>query len=1057
MKAFFRSLFILPVFEAEEKKYRADLLTAILWTLLFASIPYAFYAVFTEPTFLRQALFEITFNAALSLLLFYLIRRGQVYSASYIEVASLWVILTIGAMTDSGIYSLAYIFGYTLVIIIAGVLLGFRLAFFVTLISIAAGGWMLYAEASGQFAFKTIGSPGAFWILSALVFFILLFLQYISYGLIQTSLKRARASEERYRLILSVSTDYIFETVIDENGINQLFWVGGAFERLTGYAFEEYLATGGWLAHLHPEDSAKDAADLEALKRNQNLISEIRTLKKSGELCWVRISARPIWDSAKNRVGGIIGSAQDITTLKLAEEAEKRSLQLQVRMIENASDMAWIKDLNSRYLAVNEKLAEFEGLSREELVGKTDYDLAEPEVAEAFQADDAQVIATQKSKRIEEKVKDHSGRVYWAETIKTPIFNSKGEVIGTSGISRDIHARKELEFAQQRRRELLEKVIELGKTVTATSSLVETVKQIWHGVHDTLEFDRLAIFIYNPENLSIEGTLGTDRDGQMEETWGISFSISDEAAHRLNEVLQNPSGMYFTHQYDVENNIAPEDEMYGVKDFVALAAWVGNKPVAVICADHVLTQRPITEEQLEALRLFSGYAALAIENSKLHERLQSELIQKQTDEEKEKARGATLEEVIKLGQYVTESSKVITSEANAGVYELEITLIRIWQGVRYGLGFDRIGIFLYDAEAQQMQGSFGTSNQGEMTDEWQDTIPIPTSTAFLRVLRASGAVYVTHDYEQDHPNHAGGVMAGVKDFCAVAARAGEKPIAVLCVDNNITKRPITAQQVEALRLFAGYAGLAIENSRLNSALQNELLQRKKFIQELEAKNAELERFTYTVSHDLKSPLVTINGFLSYLEKDALAGNFERVRHGTNRIVLAVDKMQRLLNDLLELSRIGRLINPPVEISFNQIVEDAVELLHGQLQETGVKVELQQTEIAIQGDRTRLTEALQNLIENAIKFTGGQANPTIQIGSRSGETHSPIFYVKDNGVGIHPEYHERVFGLFNKLDANSQGTGIGLTLVKRIIEVHGGRIWVESEPNQGATFYFTIPQ
>jgi signal transduction histidine kinase len=299
-------------------------------------------------------------------------------------------------------------------------------------------------------------------------------------------------------------------------------------------------------------------------------------------------------------------------------------------------------------------------------------------------------------------------------------------------------------------------------------------------------------------------------------------------------------------------------------------------------------------------------------------------------------------------------------------------------------------------------------------------------------------------------------MYGVQDFAAIGVWAGEKPMAVICVDHKTSGRPIASEQLEALRLFAGYAGLAIENAKLNNALQNELTQRKKFIEELESKNAELERFTYTVSHDLKSPLVTINGFLGYVEKDARAGDFEKLKSNMHRIHMAVDKMQRLLKDLLELSRIGRLINTPVEISFNEIVKDAVEILQGQLKERNLTVEYQETDLMIKGDHTRLVEVLQNLLENAIKFMGDQPKPHIQIDSQINEQEEIVFSVRDNGIGIEPEYHEKIFGLFNKLDSDSTGTGIGLTLVKRIIEVHGGRIWVESKMGEGTTFYFTLP-
>jgi signal transduction histidine kinase len=237
-------------------------------------------------------------------------------------------------------------------------------------------------------------------------------------------------------------------------------------------------------------------------------------------------------------------------------------------------------------------------------------------------------------------------------------------------------------------------------------------------------------------------------------------------------------------------------------------------------------------------------------------------------------------------------------------------------------------------------------------------------------------------------------------------------------------------------------------------------EREKLISEFERKNAELERFTYTVSHDLKSPLITIKGFLGFLSADAQSGNIKRLNSDIQRISDAADKMQLLLNDLLELSRIGRLVNKPQFINLNDLISDVLELLHGRLHGGAVPVyvDVQENLQGIYGDRPRLFEVLQNLIDNAAKFMGDQPNPRIEIGQEgTREDGSSVLFVRDNGIGIDPKFKDRIFGLFDKLDPRSDGTGIGLALAKRIIEFHGGRIWVESEPGKGATFYFTLPQ
>ncbi len=149
------------------------------------------------------------------------------------------------------------------------------------------------------------------------------------------------------------------------------------------------------------------------------------------------------------------------------------------------------------------------------------------------------------------------------------------------------------------------------------------------------------------------------------------------------------------------------------------------------------------------------------------------------------------------------------------------------------------------------------------------------------------------------------------------------------------------------------------------------------------------------------------------------------------------------------------MNPSQNVNFGEIVREAVELVHGQIQSRGIHISIQEKLPIVYGDRRRLVEVLQNLIDNAAKFMGDQSAPHIEIGLSGYELGLPVFYVRDNGIGIDPAHHDRIFGLFNKLDTASEGTGIGLALVKRIIEIHGGRIWVQSEVNSGATFFFTL--
>jgi len=241
-----------------------------------------------------------------------------------------------------------------------------------------------------------------------------------------------------------------------------------------------------------------------------------------------------------------------------------------------------------------------------------------------------------------------------------------------------------------------------------------------------------------------------------------------------------------------------------------------------------------------------------------------------------------------------------------------------------------------------------------------------------------------------------------------------------------------------------------ENKAVEKVIQQQ-------IKDLEAKNSEMERFTYTVSHDLRSPLVTIKGFSTMILEDLKEGNLERIQGDLQRVINAANKMDELLQDLLELSRIGRMLNQYTRISMNNLVNDVAELLNGPLKAAGVELVIEKDLPEVWGDQSRLREVIQNLIENAIKFRGEQSNPVIRVGYHNyAEEH--VFFVQDNGIGIDNQYIDKIFGLFDKLDNHSEGNGIGLALVKRIVEFHEGRIWVESPgKGYGSTFYFALPK
>ncbi len=232
-------------------------------------------------------------------------------------------------------------------------------------------------------------------------------------------------------------------------------------------------------------------------------------------------------------------------------------------------------------------------------------------------------------------------------------------------------------------------------------------------------------------------------------------------------------------------------------------------------------------------------------------------------------------------------------------------------------------------------------------------------------------------------------------------------------------------------------------------------ERERILKDLEVKNSEMERFVYTVSHDLRSPLVTIQGYTELLRKDIERNEAEQVETDLKYIANAATTMDLLLKNTLQLSRIGRMANPPEDVPFGVIVKEALELTAEQIKSSGVEVSTAKDFPTVHVDRMRIREVLVNLIGNSIRYKGEQPSPKINIWYRV-DGEETVFFVQDNGIGIDPSQHKKVFDLFYKVDKSSEGTGAGLAIVKRIIEVHGGRIWIESEKGKGCTICFTLP-
>ena len=577
---------------------------------------------------------------------------------------------------------------------------------------------------------------------------------------------------------------------------------------------------------------------------------------------------------------------------------------------------------------------------------------------------------------------------------------------------------------------------ESAAIVAASLDVSETVRLVLEQIQRVVQYDSASVWLYQGEKAIMVGSNGLPPGAELPGDYILNDDAPDAAFWKGNNIP-------YVLIDDVQDNYpdfrkAPVDYIHG---WLAVPLRARGKLTGFIALDSRSSGK-FTERDAEVALTFASQVSIALENSRLFADLQSEL-----DERRKLI--AELEMKNAEAETLQESAAIV-----AATLEKNEAIERILEQLKRVVPYDSASVQLLKKDSLEIVGGAGLP-LGD--DELGTVFNINENEPAYPVLNGDLPYILYKDIREIIPNFGGVTHDSIHSWMAIPLKIKDKVMGIIALD-GIEIAQFSERHAQLAVTYANQVAIALENARLFSDLQAELTIRQNLISELESKNAELERFTYTVSHDLKSPLFTIRGFLGYLEEDAFAGNRERMKTDMQRIADATDKMQQLLNELLELSRIGRMKNESELISLEELAHEAVELVQGQIMERGVAVHIDSNMPNVYGDKQRLLEVLQNLVDNAAKFMGDQTEPRIEIGQDGEDEESGmlIFHVRDNGIGIPPEHHDRVFGLFNKLDVKSDGTGIGLALVKRIVEVHGGRIWVEGEAGQGTTFYFTLP-
>ncbi len=378
-----------------------------------------------------------------------------------------------------------------------------------------------------------------------------------------------------------------------------------------------------------------------------------------------------------------------------------------------------------------------------------------------------------------------------------------------------------------------------------------------------------------------------------------------------------------------------------------------------------------------------------------------------------------------------ELSQKLTSTLEAGqIFQ------SVYESVSQIVPFERFFIELYDLPSKSMTATFLVETVLE------EKRVVPQASQPHSVGAGSPAALVL---EQMRP-----FQTYDKRTMYIPMVSKETLIGIMSIHSSWAEE-YAESHLRLLESIGNLTAIALEKAQL----YEETLQKS---EEIHRRNKELDDFTYVVSHDLKEPLISIEGFSRILQMDYQEVIQQEGKEYLESIVGATTRMKGLIDDLLMLSRVSRPSESFRPVPIKEIVEDIKTDMEFTIRQKGVKIIVDADLPDVVGNATQITMVFRNLIGNAIKFNNAP-NPEVEIGFRNAENNSYLFFIRDNGIGIDPDFHEKIFVIFQRLHRREdyEGSGAGLAIVKKIIEIHKGTIWVESRIGEGSTFFFTIPK
>mgnify|MGYP005841031541 CR=1 FL=1 len=865
--------------------------------------------------------------------------------------------------------------------------------------------------------------------------------------------KALRESEERFRQLADNIQEVFWLTC---SSTRELLYISPACDKIWGWSQETlYHQPYHWINGIHPDDRATVVQLLIQQRGGQSTTSEYRIIRPDGKVRWIRERAFPIF----NQLGEVIrvaGIAQDITEAKQATEelqryrdhleelVEQRSqellhsnsqlqletrerqraestIQFQARLLDVVEHAVITTDLGGKITYWNQFAQQLYGWSKTEALGKYLWELIPMTQAREKALEIMSYISRGESWSGEVWVQCREGLPFPVLMTNTPIYDSNNHLVSLISVSLDISERKQAEAALQKANE------ELGVTVkTQTKNLAAAINQLQQEIMKRKEteaalrdseqrframFQQAAIGIVqmNPQGQFLQmNQRYCDLVGYTEaELSRLQFSEimdpADQATHQQYYQLMVAGDRA---SYSLETRYLRKDgQLQWVNTTVSLIWDVEGKPHSVIMVAEDIQERKRFE--------------IALQQQIQQERLVSEIAQH-------------IRRTLNIDQIL-----------NTTVNE-----------IRYLLAADRVLIYRLAPVQAGIVSHVSLDPHLVEIHQPKITLPIYESEEFPpdfypQYCQGEASVIIdmsqcqTESYFEKYLQ-----MAGVQSRLAVPILQQDTLWGLLIVHQCREVRQWQPGEVNLLQQLAVQVAIAIQQAQL-------LETQTRYAEELARSNADLEQFAYVASHDLQEPLRTMISYTQMLEEDYKGQLNEDVDEIINFIVDATTRMQQLIKDLLTLSRVGTRGQEFAPTNCEEVIEQVLANLKTMISENEAVITIDPLPI-VMADQSQLVQLWQNLIGNAIKFRGDHP-PQIHL-SAILKNNEWYFAVRDNGIGIDPKYADRIFVVFQRLHTRKEyeGTGIGLSVCQKIVQRHGGRIWVESNLGRGATFYFTLP-